>query len=241
MKNHDQDVSEKIQEFEEESINPPPRDIINHAARTNFPTPLSPNPPVMSDDEKIEYISKKFADIMWALGLDLSDGSLCNTPNRVAKMFVKEIFSGLDAKNFPAVSFFDDPHQKTHANMVLVKTYFHSFCEHHFIPFDGEAYVAYIPKGKIIGLSKIPRIIRFFGKRPQVQERLGAQIADCLSILLEVEDVAVSLVMEHTCVAARGISDTQSHTVTNILRGRFDTDNVVRNEFFEGINRKAGA
>lgn len=236
MENHES--IQKVHEFEEESINPPPEDIVKYAATTNFPTPLSSNAPVMSDAEKIEYITKKFSDIMWALGLDLSDGSLANTPRRVAKMFVNEIFSGLDVKNFPAISLFEDPHQQSHNNMVLVKSYFHSFCEHHFIPFDGEAYVAYIPKGKIIGLSKIPRIIRFFGQRPQVQERLGAQIADCLSILMEVEDVAVSLVMEHTCVAARGIADTRSHTITNILRGKFKDDPSVRGEFFEGINRK---
>lgn len=216
--------------------------LIKSAFTTRFPTPMALDQPQMSQQEKIEFIASKFKEIMWALGLNLEDGSLADTPMRVAKMYVKEIFSGLDINNFPSVSFFEDPYQQnSHANMVLVKTYFHSYCEHHFIPMDGEAYVAYIPKGRLIGLSKIPRIVRFFARRPQVQERLGAQIADCLSLILDTEDVAVSLVLEHTCVAARGVEDTESHTVTNILRGRFDKDVPLRKEFFEGVNRRTAA
>jgi len=215
--------------------------LVKAAFTTQFPTPMASNPPEMSQEEKIYFIASKFKEIMWALGLNLEDSSLIDTPMRVAKMYVKEIFSGLDINNFPSISFFEDPYQKSsHANMVLIKTYFHSYCEHHFIPMDGEAYVAYIPKGRLIGLSKIPRLVRFFGRRPQVQERLCAQISDSLSTILDTEDVAVSLVLEHTCVAARGIEDTESHTVTNILKGRFDKDSALRKEFFEGVNRKAG-
>lgn len=212
--------------------------ILREAATTHFPTPMSHFSPSMTDDEKIKYIEEKFRDIMWALGLDLSNDSLVRTPERVATMFVKEIFSGLKPENFPAISVFRDSVQYRHSNLVAVKTYFHSFCEHHFIPMDGEAYVAYVPNGKWIGLSKIPRIVRYFARRPQVQERLNAQIADSLAILLETENVAVSLVLEHTCVAARGIGDTQSHTITNVLRGEFETNEMLRREFFEAINRR---
>jgi GTP cyclohydrolase I len=227
------------------NIDKPDEALIRKAAVTHFPTPMSHEPNNMKKEEKIEFIASRFAEIMWALGLDLEDSSLYDTPTRVAKMYVNEIFSGLDIENFPSISFFETPnhsddagHQESHANMVLVKTYFHSFCEHHFIPMDGEAYIAYIPKDKLIGLSKIPRIVRYLGRRPQVQERLCAQIADCLAILLDTEDVAVTLALEHTCVAARGVEDTQSHTVTNILRGKFETDSTIRKEFFEGVNRR---
>lgn len=230
--------SSKISQIKSHDLKPN-KELLKAAATTRFPTPMAADPPKMSEEERIQYIASKFHDIMWALGLDLTNSSLIDTPLRVAKMYVKEIFSGLDINNFPAISCFEDPyHQETHANMVLVKTYFHSFCEHHFIPMDGEAYVAYIPNGKLIGLSKIPRIVRFLGNRPQVQERLCAQICDCMSVLLDTEDVAVSLVLEHSCVAARGVSDSESHTITNNLRGKFDKDLLIRKEFFEGINRK---
>lgn len=217
----------------------PSKKLIEEAFITHFPTPMSDTPPTMTKEEKIELIASRFADIMVALGLDLNDGSLIDTPKRVAKMFVNEIFSGLDIENFPPISFFEyDYGKEYHSNIVIVKTYFHSFCEHHFIPMDGEAFIAYIPNGKLIGLSKIPRIVRFFGRRPQVQERLGSQIADCMATLLEIEDVAVTLVLEHTCVAARGVENTQSHTVTNTLRGRFANDPLIRNEFFDSIHYK---
>lgn len=213
-------------------------EFIELAAITNFPSPIAKPHIEMSDEAKIEYIAVRFREIMEVLGLDLSNDSLARTPHRVAKMYVNEVFSGLDDKNFPRVSFIQDQFQHTEkSNMVFVKVKFNSFCEHHFVPMHGTAYVAYIPNGKLIGLSKIPRIVRFFASRPQVQERLNAQIADSLAILLNTQNVAVSLSAQHFCILARGIEDADSHTITNVLRGDFDTDATTRREFFEAINR----
>lgn len=209
------------------------------AAMTRFPTPVNKHARSLSNEEKISLIKVKFCEIMDILGLDLDDDSLRRTPERIAKMYVEEIFSGLNEEQFPEVSFFQDRFQHDkHSNTVLVKVNFTSFCEHHFVPMNGTAYVSYIPNGKLIGLSKIPRIVRYFAKRPQVQERLTAQIADSLCLLLDTEDVAVTIAARHYCVIARGIEDENGHTVTNVLRGRFDTDEQVRREFFEGVNRK---
>lgn len=209
------------------------------AATTRFPYPFAKNPPEMSNEEKIEYIAVRFREIMEVLGLDVNDESLARTPYRVAKMYVEEIFSGLDIEQFPEVRFIKDCFSHNHrANMVFVKVNFNSFCEHHFVPMIGTAYVAYIPNGKLIGLSKIPRIVRFFACRPQVQERLTSQIADSLAILLGTENVAVSMSAKHFCIIARGIEDTESVTVTNVLRGDFDTNEAIRREFFEAINRQ---
>lgn len=209
------------------------------AALTHYPSPISSAKCKMSKEEKIAFIADKFRDIMIALDLDLNDHSLARTPERVAKMYVEEVFSGLDASQFPRVSFIEDHYQhENKANIVLVKVKFHSFCEHHFVPMFGTAHVAYIPNGKLIGLSKIPRIVRFFARRPQVQERLTAQIADSLCTLLDTPDVAVSISAQHFCVIARGIEDENSHTITNVLRGGFDTNEILRREFFEGVNRK---
>lgn len=208
--------------------------------RTHYPSPILENPPSMSDEEKIELIADKFKDIMEVLGLDLSDDSLQRTPYRIARMYVKEIFSGLDTNNFPEVSFIENKFQPSRgqsdsANIILVKVNFTSFCEHHFVPMSGLAYIAYVPHKKLIGLSKIPRIVRFFAKRPQVQERLAAQIADSLVLLLETENVAISIIAEHYCVISRGIENEHSNTVTNILRGNFQTNDSLRREFFESI------
>lgn len=206
-------------------------------AITRFPSPLKPSK--FTEEEKIEHIAYHFRHIMEILGLDLQHESLAKTPHRVARMYVKEIFSGLDLSQFPTASFIEDEfHHEHRPNIVLVKVSFTSFCEHHFVPMIGVAYVAYLPNQKLIGLSKIPRIVRFFGKRPQVQERLTAQIADSLSLLLNTEDVAVSITAKHYCVIARGIEDENSHTITNVLRGAFDTDANLRQEFFDGIQRK---
>jgi GTP cyclohydrolase I len=175
---------------------------------------------------------------MEALGLDLTDESLARTPYRVAKMYVKEVFSGLNLEKFPDISTIEDHYKHSdRANIVFMKVNFSSFCEHHFVPMIGTANVAYLPNGRLIGLSKIPRIVRYFARRPQVQERLTAQIADSLSLLLETEDVAVSLSAEHYCILARGVEDDDSHAITNVLRGQFDTNFIIRNEFFESINR----
>ncbi len=201
---------------------------------TSFPTPVKPNS--LSDVEKIQTIETHFRAIMETLGLDLDDPSLNTTPNRVARMYVQEIFSGLKPDAFPKISFF--PYDsKGNPSMILVKGSFTSFCEHHFVPMHGRAYVAYLPKDKIIGLSKISRIIRYFSKRPQVQERMTCQIADSLSLLLDLEDVAVSLVATHYCVIARGVEDDHSHTVTNSLHGAFQKDESLKKEFFDAIHR----
>ncbi len=209
--------------------------------RTNYPSPILDNPPQISEKEKIELIAEKYLEIMQVLGLDLSDDSLKHTPYRIARMYVNEIFSGLDSNNFPEISFFENKFQPSKgecANIILVKVNFTSFCEHHFVPMRGYAYVAYVPHKKLIGLSKIPRIVRFFAKRPQVQERLAAQIADSLALLLETENVAISIIAEHYCVIARGIENEHSNTVTNILRGNFQTNDSLRREFFESIKRQ---
>lgn len=208
-------------------------------ATTHFPSPIKQTKTGLSKEQKIEAIASHFHQILDILGLDLTDDSVSDTPLRIAKMYVEEIFSGLDERNFPKVSFFKDQfHHEHKANMVLVKVGFTSFCEHHFVPMRGVAYVAYLPEGRLIGLSKIPRIVRFFAKRPQVQERLTAQIADSLAILLETENVAVSLIAQHYCVIARGIEDESSRTITNVLRGQFNLSENLRREFFEGINRQ---
>lgn len=213
-------------------------DKLRQAAVTNFPSPIAAQQPSLTDEEKIDYITVRFKEIMEALGLDMTDPSLARTPYRVAKMYVNEIFSGLNPAQFPAISYIEDKFQHDqHGNMVFMKVNFHSFCEHHFVPMNGIAYVAYVPNKKIIGMSKIPRIVRYFACRPQVQERLNAQIADSLAILLDTDDVAVSLTAEHFCVMARGIQDTESHSTTNVLRGKFQSDDNLRREFFEAINR----
>ena len=214
-------------------------DLISPAV-TNFPSPIAKQKNTLSDQEKIEIITDRFRDILETLGLDIHDHSIAKTPQRIAKMYVQEVFSGLDANNFPSISFFEGEfNQQSKSNMVLVKVGFTSFCEHHFVPMNGIAHIAYLPDKQLIGLSKIPRIVRFFAKRPQLQERLSAQIADCLALLLANEDVAVSIAAYHYCVLARGIEDEQSHTITNVLRGQFNTSEALRREFFEGINRAA--
>lgn len=206
-------------------------------AETHFPTPKRRVP--YSEEEKIEIIADHFKEIMTTLGLDLSNDSLAKTPSRVAKMFVKEVFSGLDENNFPDISFFEDKlHHESQTSMIFTKVGFTSFCEHHFVPMSGFAYVAYYPHNRIIGISKIPRLVRYFARRPQLQERLTAQIADSLAILLETEDVAVSITARHECVMARGIQDGESHTITNVLRGEFHSKDASKREFFEAINRQ---
>lgn len=209
--------------------------------RTRYPSPIVANPPEMSDEEKIEKIAANYKNILELLGLDLTDDSLQRTPYRIARMYVKEIFSGLDFNNFPEISFFENkfqPSKGENENIILVKVNFTSFCEHHFVPMRGYAYVAYVPHKKLIGLSKIPRIVRFFAKRPQVQERLAAQIVDSLSLLLETDNIAISIVAEHYCVISRGIENEHSNTVTNILKGNFQTHEALRREFFESIKRQ---
>jgi len=199
----------------------------------------NPNTPIridafdLDDDLKIELISKKFKDIMDILGLDLTDDSLKDTPKRVAKMYVKEIFSGLNPANRPVIALFDNKYK--YDEMVLEKNItFYSNCEHHFVPIIGKAHVAYISNGKVIGLSKLNRIVEYFAKRPQVQERLTMQITNELKKILNTEDVAVVIDAKHLCVSMRGVKDESSTTITASYSGKFKEDSV-KNEFLSHI------
>jgi len=181
-------------------------------------------------DRKYQQIKDAFNDITLALGLDLNDDSLKETPHRVAKMYVDEIFSGLDYQNFPKITLIEN--KMNIEEMVIIDDIeLVSTCEHHFVTIDGQAKVAYIPGKKIIGLSKINRIVRFFAQRPQVQERLTQQILIALQTLLETNDVAVSINATHYCVKSRGVMDTNSSTKTTSLGGTFKTDSSTRSEF----------
>ncbi|NVJ85720.1 MAG: GTP cyclohydrolase I FolE [Algoriphagus sp.] len=202
---------------------------------TSLETPLREDAFKMDDDLKIELIEKHFKEIMNILGLDLTDDSLKGTPHRVAKMYVKEVFSGLNPKNKPSAKLFENKFQY---NQMLVEkdiTFF-SHCEHHFVPIYGRAHVAYISNGNVIGLSKINRIVQYFSKRPQVQERLTMQIGNELKEALGTEDVAVIMDAYHMCVSSRGINDTNSSTVTSFYSGKFEADEQTRNEFLKYIN-----
>jgi len=212
---------------------------IQQAFQTKFPSPILTGGSKLSKQEKITRIADHFHSIMEVLGLDLSDDSLKRTPYRIAKMYVEEVFSGLDPDTFPRISFIEDRFQKNgKPNMVFVKTSFCSFCEHHFVPMNGVAYIAYLPNKKLIGLSKIPRLVRFFARRPQVQERLTAQIADALSIVTGSEHVAVSICAQHDCMIARGVETEDSHAITNVLNGEFDINPTLRKEFFDALAQK---
>ena len=191
-------------------------------------TPLLDNG--LNRDQKYERIRDAFADIAATLGLDLNDDSLCETPQRIARMYVDEIFSGLDYAHFPkatAISNKMGVEEMVRIDDVSVV----STCEHHFITIDGVASVAYIPAGRIIGLSKVNRIVRFFAQRPQVQERLTQQVLVALQTLLETEDVAVTINAAHYCVKARGVMDANSRTRTTALGGQFKADPRTRSEF----------
>jgi len=204
----------------------------SHAA-SSADTPLRPDAFKHSDEEKIKKIESHFRAIMDTLGLDLSDDSLKGTPKRVAKMFVKEIFTGLNPAQKPDISLFDN--KFGYKQMLVEKNIrVQSFCEHHFLPIYGKAHVAYIAGDKVIGLSKLNRIVEYFSKRPQVQERLTVQIADELSRTLQTEDVAVFIEAFHMCVQARGIEHQESITITSEYRGAFLKENV-RQEFLQYI------
>ncbi len=198
-------------------------------------TNVRPSPTVSSNltsQQKIEKISFHFTEIMKSLDLDLNDDSLRETPVRIAKMYVNEIFGGLDSKNFPKITVIENSMQ--YDQMVCVQDIeVMSVCEHHFQPIDGFATLAYIPKDKVIGISKLNRIVEFFAKRPQVQERLTKQIADCLQFILDTDDIAVHINAKHYCVMARGIQDTHSTTTTSDLRGSFKLLPETRTEFLK--------
>jgi GTP cyclohydrolase I len=183
---------------------------------------------------KIKLIAHHFEKIMGLLGLDTEDDSLKDTPHRVAKMYVKEIFSGLDPANEPQVTLFDKTYN--YDEIILEKNIpVYSYCEHHFVPIIGKAHVAYIPHHKIVGLSKLNRIVNYFSRRPQVQERLTADIAGFLKAKLHTEDVAVVIEAEHLCIASRGIRDAGSTTVTGSYHGRLGAEK--KNELIQLLNR----
>lgn len=202
---------------------------------TSLETPLREDAFEMDDDLKVELIEKHFREIMHIMGLDLSDDSLKGTPHRVAKMYVKEVFSGLNPKNKPVAKLFENKY-KYNEMLVEKDITFHSHCEHHFVPIYGKAHVAYISGGEVIGLSKINRIVQYFSKRPQVQERLTMQIGNELKEVLKTDDVAVIMDANHMCVSSRGVQDVNSSTVTSFFSGKFEKDEQSRNEFLKYIS-----
>ena len=207
----------------------------NHVS-TSVDTPLRADAFVKSDDEKIELIESHFKTIMETLGLDMNDDSLKGTPRRVAKMYVQEIFSGLNPANKPSVALFENKY-KYNEMLVEKNISFYSNCEHHFVPIFGKAHVAYISNGQVIGLSKLNRLVQYYAKRPQVQERLTMQIGTDLQKVLGTEDVAILIDAKHLCVASRGVEDDTSSTVTAFYGGKFK-DEKIRNEFLKYIELK---
>ena len=210
---------------------------IKDPAITRYPSPIAQQ--TLTKNEKISLIADHFYDIMQILGLDMENESLAKTPKRVAKMYVNEIFSGLDPKNFPDIHLIDEECASDvgHHSQLMTKCSFTSFCEHHFVPMYGQVFVAYLPNSHLIGLSKIHRIVNFFARRPQLQERLTSQIADSLSLILGHENVAVSIQAKHSCVMIRGIQDTDGATTTSYFSGEFKNNEHLRNEFWHNIER----
>jgi GTP cyclohydrolase I len=197
-------------------------------------TPMRPDAFAITDSEKIEKIEYHFREIMTALGLDLNNESLSGTPLRVAKMYVKELFSGLDPRTKPKITLFENEYN--YKQMLVEKDItFFSNCEHHFVPIYGKAHVAYVSSGKIIGLSKLNRIVQHFARRPQVQERLTEQIAQEMQEALSTEDVAVVIDAKHMCVSSRGIKDVDSSTITSFYGGKF-LEEKLKNEFLKYLS-----
>lgn len=202
--------------------------IGNDHVATSLVTPLRDDAFAIDDELKIELIQNHFREIMNILGLDLDDDSLNGTPYRLAKMYVKEIFAGLNPKNKPNTKLFENKYQ--YNKMLIEKNItLYSFCEHHFLPIIGKVHVAYFSGGKVIGLSKINRLVQYYANRPQVQERLTNQIATGLKEALQTNDVAVIVDAEHLCVHSRGIKDTNSSTITASYLGKFqDIQNQMK-------------
>lgn len=198
-----------------------------------YDTPLRPDAFEVNNEEKIKLIEKHFREIMLVLGLDLNDDSLKGTPNRVAKMYINEIFSGLNPKNKPDISLFENKFNYT--NMIVEKDItINSYCEHHFVPIIGKAHVGYFSKDKIIGLSKINRLVHFYARRPQLQERLTIQIAGEIREITNTEDVAVLINAKHYCVASRGIQDETTSTISAEYLGKFN-EPEIKKEFLNYI------
>lgn len=204
----------------------------NHVA-TSIETPMREDAFVLSDEEKIKKIESHFKEIMITLGLDLTDDSLRGTPKRVAKMYIEEIFSGLNPANEPQVALFEN---KFGYNEMLVEKNisFYSNCEHHFVPIMGKTHIAYISSGQVIGLSKLNRIVQYYAKRPQVQERLTMQIAKHLQKVLKTDHVAIFIDAKHLCVSSRGVKDDSTSTITSYYGGKFQEENTKR-EFLSSI------
>lgn len=210
------------------------RQVHDHLVKMGVETPTVENG--LSRTDKIEIIEKKFTDIMTAMGLDLSDDSLVETPLRVAKMYINEIFWGLDYDAFPKCTTVEN--KMRYDEMVVEREVnVQSNCEHHFVIIDGKATVGYIPNKKVLGLSKINRIVEYFSKRPQIQERLTEQVFHALSYILETENVAVVIDAQHYCVKSRGVEDVGSSTVTSKLGGCFKNEPAVRAEFMNIVNK----
>jgi GTP cyclohydrolase IA len=199
-------------------------------------TPMRPDAFELSDEEKITLIEDHFRGIMHTLGLDLNDDSLKGTPLRVAKMYVQEIFHGLKPENKPVLRRFENKY-KYNTMLVERDITLYSSCEHHFVPIIGKAHVAYMPNEHVIGLSKLNRIVQYYARRPQVQERLTMQIADELKSALKTDNVAVLIEADHLCVMSRGVNDVTSSTITAEYSGLFEQDQY-RNEFLSHIRRK---
>ena len=209
------------------------QEVHEHLVRMGVETPCESD--FMDRKEKIEKIEHHFAAIMETLGLDLSDDSLEETPKRVAKMYVNEIFWGLDYEAFPKCTTVDN--KMKYDEMVVERNInVQSNCEHHFVIIDGLATVGYIPKQKVLGLSKINRIVEYFSKRPQIQERLTEQIYHALQYILETDNIGVVIQAQHFCVKSRGVEDVGSNTVTSKLGGCFKSDPQVRSEFMRLIS-----
>jgi len=207
--------------------------VHEHLVKMGVETPTNENN--IDRKEKIDIIERHMHQIMATLGLDLNDDSLIETPKRVAKMYVNEIFWGLDYEAFPKCTTVDN--KMKYDEMVVERNVnVQSNCEHHFVVIDGVATVAYIPKNRVLGLSKINRIVEYFSKRPQIQERLTEQVFHALQYILETDNVAVVVDAQHYCVKSRGVEDTGSSTVTSKLGGVFKTDPSVRNEFMNIVN-----
>jgi GTP cyclohydrolase IA len=203
---------------------------------SSLDTPLREDAFDLSDSDKIAIIEKHFAGIMHTLGLDLTDDSLKGTPHRVAKMYVKEIFHGLHPDNKPVIRRFENKYKYNHM-LVERDITIYSSCEHHFVPIIGKAHVAYVPNEHVIGLSKLNRIVQYYARRPQVQERMTMQIANELKVALQTENVAVLIEADHLCVMSRGVNDVTSSTITAEYSGLFLEDHF-RNEFLAHVRKK---
>lgn len=207
--------------------------VHEHLVKMGVETPTITNKHSRTD--KIDIIEKKFADIMNVLGLDLSDDSLMETPKRWAKMVVNETMWGLDFEAFPKCTTVDN--KMKYDEMVVERNItVQSLCEHHILPIVGRATIAYVPKDKVLGLSKMPRIVEYFSRRPQIQERLTEQIFHALQYILETDDIAVVIDATHLCVSSRGVEDTSASTVTTKLGGGFKTDPAARAEFMRMVS-----